>query len=239
MDGTEKISGRTVCGVIPSEISGCQNLSQGLIEGDLNPNLGSLASLSKFILRKNQFSGSIPSQLGSCTKLQLLDLGRNQFIGEISPSLGKILVLEITLNLSWNELSGKIPEKLFGLDKLGIYRALIPVEEDIKCTRTASLNAVPIVEASDATEEYHTQLIDGKGRVQISASDLRGCPIALMQSWLSIGVIEFIEHISIAPSNLAGDLGYSARELVIATPVQAFLKSLTRLLVHICTECGL
>ncbi|XP_010250162.1 PREDICTED: SNF1-related protein kinase regulatory subunit gamma-like PV42a [Nelumbo nucifera] len=91
------------------------------------------------------------------------------------------------------------------------------VIEAIKCMRTASLSAVPIVEASDATEEDHTQLIDGKGRKLIgtfSASDLRGCPIALLQSWLSIGVIEFIEHISIAPSNLAGDLGHSARELV-------------------------
>ncbi|XP_010259719.1 PREDICTED: SNF1-related protein kinase regulatory subunit gamma-like PV42b [Nelumbo nucifera] len=60
-------------------------------------------------------------------------------------------------------------------------------------------------------------VLQGKGRKLIgtfSASDLRGCPIALLQSWLSIGVIEFIEHISIAPSNLAGDLSHSARELV-------------------------
>ncbi|XP_010241549.1 PREDICTED: SNF1-related protein kinase regulatory subunit gamma-like PV42a [Nelumbo nucifera] len=110
---------------------------------------------------------------------------------------------------------GAIAENVFGVTN----RA--KVIDTIKCMRTASLNAVPIIEASEAVEEDHTQLIYGKGRKLIgtfSATDLRGCPIASLQSCLSVGVLEFIEKASTAPNGVADDLSHSARELVSCYP---------------------
>ncbi|KAB2041273.1 hypothetical protein ES319_D02G136800v1 [Gossypium barbadense] len=125
-------------GFIPQEISGCRNLtfldlhsnsiggtlplslsklislqfvdfSDNLIEGTLSSSLGSLSSLTKLVLGKNRFFGSILTELGS-----------NQLMGNIPTTLGKIPALEIALNLSWNQLTGEIPEEFTSLDKLAI-----------------------------------------------------------------------------------------------------------------------
>ncbi|XP_042496748.1 SNF1-related protein kinase regulatory subunit gamma-like PV42a [Macadamia integrifolia] len=84
----------------------------------------------------------------------------------------------------------------------------------IKCMATASLQAVPIVEASEDPQEDRRQLIDGKGRKLIgtfSATDLRECPVSLLQSWLPLDVMEFTEKLSTAR---VGPSGHSSRELV-------------------------
>ncbi|KAM4100434.1 hypothetical protein ACJW30_05G068800 [Castanea mollissima] len=60
------------------------------------------------------------------------------------------------------------------------------VIEAIKFMRATMLNAVPIVTASNAHEEGHKQLINGRGRKLIgtfSATDLRGSLLATLQSW--------------------------------------------------------
>ncbi|KAI3852977.1 hypothetical protein MKW92_004165 [Papaver armeniacum] len=78
------------------------------------------------------------------------------------------------------------------------------VIDAIKCMRTGGLHAVPIIEAFDATDEDHKQLINGKGRKIVgtfSATDLKGCPIDLLQSWMSIDVLEFTNRVSTGPVN--------------------------------------
>ncbi|CAL4889838.1 unnamed protein product [Urochloa decumbens] len=63
------------------------------------------------------------------------------------------------------------------------------VIDAIKAMRAASLTAVPVVDA-DNTEI----LQDGKGKKAIetfSATDLRDCPVARLQPWLGISVMEF------------------------------------------------
>ncbi|CAH9099763.1 unnamed protein product [Cuscuta epithymum] len=94
---------------IPDQLGGIfyvkeLDLSDNLIEGILSPNMVLLSSLNKLILGRNRFFGSILTQLCMCLKLELIDLSRNQFSG-----LSKILVLAISLNLSWNRRSGLIP----------------------------------------------------------------------------------------------------------------------------------
>ncbi|KAI5417054.1 hypothetical protein KIW84_041879, partial [Lathyrus oleraceus] len=91
-----------------------------MLQGSMSPSLGSLAALTKLVLRNNQISGSIPSKLGSCVKLQLLDLSSNQFSGKIPGSIGNIPALEIALNLSTNHLIGNIPREFSDLTKLGV-----------------------------------------------------------------------------------------------------------------------
>lgn len=87
--------------------------------------------------------------------------------------------------------------------------------------RTASLNAVPIFEASSTMEEDHSQLINGKDRKLMgtfSSTDLRECPISQMQTWLQSSVLDFNEKLSTIPSHTAPDEqqqgGTSPRELI-------------------------
>ncbi|KAL0725908.1 hypothetical protein Bca4012_040507 [Brassica carinata] len=71
------------------------------------------------------------------------------------------------------------------------------VKDAVKCMSMSMLNAVPIVEAS-SDEEDHTQLVDGKNRRVVgtfSASDLKGCHLATLRSWLPLNALEFAEKI--------------------------------------------
>ncbi|MED6171500.1 hypothetical protein PIB30_041254 [Stylosanthes scabra] len=72
----------------------------------------------------------------------------------------------------------------------------------IKCLKSAMLNAVPIVEASDVGADDHRQLINGRCRKLIgtfSATDLRGCYINTLKSWLGISALAFTQHIKNSP----------------------------------------
>ncbi|XP_057450553.1 SNF1-related protein kinase regulatory subunit gamma-like PV42a [Lotus japonicus] len=90
----------------------------------------------------------------------------------------------------------------------------------IKCLKAAMLNAVPIVEASDLGEDDHKQHINGRCRKLIgtfSATDLRGCYLATLKSWLGISALAFTEEIATSPLFTASDTqntGTSKRELV-------------------------
>ncbi|KAJ4718408.1 SNF1-related protein kinase regulatory subunit gamma-like PV42a [Melia azedarach] len=73
------------------------------------------------------------------------------------------------------------------------------VIDAIKCMKAALLQAVPIVKSSVTHEEDPKQLINGKGRQLIgtfSATDLRGCHLAALQTWLPLPAQEFTEKIS-------------------------------------------
>ncbi|CAN0879441.1 SNF1-related protein kinase regulatory subunit gamma-like PV42a [Linum grandiflorum] len=95
------------------------------------------------------------------------------------------------------------------------------VIDAIRCMKAALLNAVPIVIASDASEDDSRQLINGKGRKLIgtfSATDLRGWHFATLQTWLPLTALEFTETVSTsaiypAPNSPNMEL----RELVTAT----------------------
>ncbi|KAK9102035.1 hypothetical protein Sjap_019289 [Stephania japonica] len=112
------------------------------------------------------------------------------------------------------------------------------VIDAIKCMRTASLNAAPIVESSSGTTPIgeaikqlvdpnnvvlngpHESRIDEQGRGMkligtFSATDLRGCPNALLQNSLHMDVIEFTEQASKGShSTSGGDMGRTSRVLV-------------------------
>ncbi|XP_028775370.1 SNF1-related protein kinase regulatory subunit gamma-like PV42a [Neltuma alba] len=73
----------------------------------------------------------------------------------------------------------------------------------IKCLKTAMLNAVPIVTSSDLVDQQdHNHLIHGRGRKLIgtfSATDLRGCYVATLKSWLGTSALAFTEEVGTSP----------------------------------------
>ncbi|XP_047316935.1 SNF1-related protein kinase regulatory subunit gamma-like PV42a [Impatiens glandulifera] len=109
--------------------------------------------------------------------------------------------------------AGAINDVVFGVT------AKTKVIDAIKCMRSASLNAVPILEVSETMDDNHTQLINGKGRKLVgtfSSTDLRECPIAQMHSWLSASVLDFTEILGSISNSKGGesDMGSAPWELV-------------------------
>ncbi|CAJ1955056.1 unnamed protein product [Sphenostylis stenocarpa] len=90
----------------------------------------------------------------------------------------------------------------------------------IKCLKAAMLNAVPIVRATDVGQDDHKQLINGRCRKLIgtfSATDLRGCHISSLKSWLGISALAFTEEVESSPLYTDSDMqnrASSRRELV-------------------------
>ncbi|KAL1812704.1 hypothetical protein ACET3Z_022769 [Daucus carota] len=100
--------------------------------------------------------------------------------------------LQAIMSRSINEL-GAMSGHVFGVTER------TRVIDAIKSMRAASLLAVPVVEASKTSDEDHKLLVDGKGRKLVgtfSATDLRGCPISQLRSWLPVSVMEFTEKLS-------------------------------------------
>ncbi|XP_022998353.1 SNF1-related protein kinase regulatory subunit gamma-like PV42a [Cucurbita maxima] len=90
------------------------------------------------------------------------------------------------------------------------------VIEAIKCMKSSFLNAVPIVRSTQLGGDHtHTQLFTGRGRKlggTFSATDLRGCHLATLQTWLQQTALEFTE--TIGKSALLEGTAVGGRELV-------------------------
>ncbi|KAK7335993.1 hypothetical protein VNO80_28177 [Phaseolus coccineus] len=90
----------------------------------------------------------------------------------------------------------------------------------IKCLKAAMLNAVPIVRATGVGQDDHKQLINGRCRKLIgtfSATDLRGCHISSLKSWLGISALAFTEEVGSSSLYSESDMqnrASSRRELV-------------------------
>ncbi|URE10880.1 CBS domain [Musa troglodytarum] len=113
---------------------------------------------------------------------------------------------------------GAIGEVIFSVSKH------TKVMDTIRSMRAAGLSAVPVVEAPSDDQI----LQDGKGKRLIetfSATDLRGCPVVLLQSGLSLSVTEFKERLSmrgsnasIAPPMAGDDPSPETRRLITCSP---------------------
>ncbi|XP_010927422.1 SNF1-related protein kinase regulatory subunit gamma-like PV42a [Elaeis guineensis] len=109
---------------------------------------------------------------------------------------------------------GAINENVFAVTE---YTTVI---EAIRSMRSASLNAVPVVESPGDGQP----LQDGRGKRladTFSATDLRGCPIGLLQSWLSMSIMEFKGRVSMretAAPHPHHDTKLAPRKLITCDP---------------------
>ncbi|XP_021759235.1 probable inactive receptor kinase At5g10020 [Chenopodium quinoa] len=85
------------------------DLSDNSLVGDLSKDIGLLGRLRSLNLAKNSLSGHIPNSLVNIDGLESLDLSNNQFKGHLPGKLPPNLKL---LNVTYNDLSGTVPESL-------------------------------------------------------------------------------------------------------------------------------
>ncbi|CAN6449156.1 unnamed protein product [Victoria cruziana] len=117
------VSSNRIHGEIPEEIGVLTKLSKlnlrnNRFSGYIADNVGKLLNIQWLDLSINNLSGGIPKEVGSCRKLILLKLNGNRLTGEIPFELGNLAYLQVSLDLSENALSGRIPAQFQQLQML-------------------------------------------------------------------------------------------------------------------------
>lgn len=136
------LAGNEITGVLQESVGGMVNLqlfnlSDNALSGEVPENITSLKNLTVVSLRGNYFSGGIPGGFGSVQVLdissnllnsslpldfggdniQYLNFSYNKISGSISPEFSKRIPQNATINLSFNNLTGAIPESLVLLNQ--------------------------------------------------------------------------------------------------------------------------
>ena len=86
------------------------DISCNKLEGPIPEELAALKSLYVVNLSHNALTGHIPPSLGNLSQLESLDLSSNNLTAEIPVHLVDSLTFLSFLNLSFNQLVGKIPQ---------------------------------------------------------------------------------------------------------------------------------
>jgi hypothetical protein len=89
------------------------------LSGRIPADIGDIISLRNLYLQGNFFSGEIPEFLFKLQNLVRLNLANNNFSGVISPSFNNLTRLD-TLYLEGNQLTGSIPDLNLPLDQFNV-----------------------------------------------------------------------------------------------------------------------
>ncbi|KAI3445944.1 hypothetical protein Pfo_002609 [Paulownia fortunei] len=131
------LSNNVISGVIPEFIAGPKslkllNLSDNALAGNIPKSITTLQNLTVVSLRSNYFSGSVPSGIRSFEVLDLssnllngslplefggdnlryLNLSSNKLSGLVPPEFAKEIPGNASIDLSFNDFSGEIPESM-------------------------------------------------------------------------------------------------------------------------------
>ncbi|KAL3515318.1 hypothetical protein ACH5RR_022220 [Cinchona calisaya] len=166
------LSSNALTGGLPEFSEGLKNvkllnLSDNALSGNLPQNLPSLQDLTVVSLKRNFFSGTIPNGFqyvevldlslnflnGSLPlefdgqRLRYLNLSSNKLSGPVSPEFSKKIPENVTLDLSFNNLIGELPESMaFSNQKTDSFRGNIDLcGKPLKklCTIPSSLSTPP------------------------------------------------------------------------------------------------
>ncbi|XP_042415229.1 receptor-like protein EIX2 [Zingiber officinale] len=119
------LSFNEISGQIPASFVHLSNLqfldlSYNNISGEIPEDIGNLRNIECLFFCYNQIEGNcrgLPETIGNLTALQKLDLSGNQINGKIPDSMRNLLQLDV-LSISQNNISGLIPDALGSLCNL-------------------------------------------------------------------------------------------------------------------------
>ncbi|KAF7082820.1 hypothetical protein CFC21_086668 [Triticum aestivum] len=118
------IANTSIYGVIPESIGKLENLIElsvynNSLSGLIPSSLGNLSQLTRLVADHGNLEGTIPASLGKLKNLFLLDLSANYRLnGSIPIEIFKLPSLSWYLDLSYNSLSGPLPNEVGSLANL-------------------------------------------------------------------------------------------------------------------------
>ncbi|XP_077229940.1 receptor kinase-like protein Xa21 [Tasmannia lanceolata] len=105
------------CGRRHQRITALNLANQGLV-GLTSPYIANLSFLIKIRLENNKFSGQIPSDMSRLFRLRSLNFRNNSYQGEIPANLTAHCPKLESIDLSYNELVGRVPENFHSLSRV-------------------------------------------------------------------------------------------------------------------------
>ncbi|KAF6170027.1 hypothetical protein GIB67_042832 [Kingdonia uniflora] len=87
------------------------DITSNQLSGEIQPEICNASSLTTLYLSENEFTGSIEKTFMRCLNLTDLQMFGNNLFGEIPGYLGELPL--VTLELSHNKFSGKLPDQLW------------------------------------------------------------------------------------------------------------------------------
>nr|KYP48816.1 LRR receptor-like serine/threonine-protein kinase GSO1 [Cajanus cajan] len=185
------LGNNSLMGELPSTLKNCSNLfmldvGENMLSGPIPSWIGeSMQQLIILIMRGNLFSGNFPIELCFLKRVQLLDLSRNKLSKGIPTCLKRFnaifadpeLILK-SIDLSCNELTGKIPKEigyLVGLVSLNLSRNNLSGEIPFEIGNLSSLDSLDLSRnhLCGRIPSSLTQ-IDGLGKLDLSHNSLSG-----------------------------------------------------------------
>ncbi|KAL5571312.1 hypothetical protein UlMin_020909 [Ulmus minor] len=112
------LSGNALSGAVPPQIGNFSylqtlDLSQNSFNGSIPSSVVQCKKLKRLVFHNNSFSGALPEGFGtSLSTLQRLDLSFNKLSGSIPEDMGNLSNLGSTLDMSHNFFDGPIPASL-------------------------------------------------------------------------------------------------------------------------------
>lgn len=107
------LSHNNLVGKIPTNLANMQNLTVATLNNNHLSGVlpGGFQTLQTLDLSSNLFNGSLPSDFGGAS-LHYLNISNNNISGEIPPEFAEKIPGNSTIDLSFNNLTGQIPDSL-------------------------------------------------------------------------------------------------------------------------------
>ncbi|KAG2648608.1 hypothetical protein PVAP13_1NG058300 [Panicum virgatum] len=189
--------------------------------GDIPDSICRLKRLKELRLDRNNMTGELPSTMGSCIELTTINLKNNYFTGDLHKVNFSILSNLRTLDVSWNSLSGTIPDSVYlcrNLTRLGLSFNNLHGQISLRIGELKSLASLSLAENSfsnitnalhilQSSRNLNPLLIGGNFRSEEIPDDQiidEACPFGPIPVWIS--TLNFLFYLDLSNNTLTGEI---------------------------------
>ncbi|KAL6334062.1 hypothetical protein AAG906_001819 [Vitis piasezkii] len=160
--------------------------------------LGQLQWLESLHLNDNKLIGELPSSFQNLSRLELLDLSYNQLSGKVPSWIGTAFIDLVILNLRSNVFFGRLPSQFSNLSSLHVL--------DLAQNNLMGEIPVTLVELKAMAQEYNMNIYPLNDNASSSWYEERLVVIMKGQSLEYTRTLSLVVGIDLSHNNLSGDI---------------------------------